>query len=55
MIDLDFSNAPKPKCKHCGKTKDRHLAKTFNCPFGRGSFPQFKTNEFFEAKVVKVK
>lgn len=41
---------PQLKCKHCGKAKGDHLAKTFNCPFGRSrSFPQYRNNQTFEA------
>jgi len=50
MHDFDF-NAPKPaKCKNCGKTKMQHKAGTHNCPFGRGSFPHFKEDKFFEPR-----
>lgn len=50
MIDLNFNPPPEPKCKNCGKGKSHHKARTFNCPFGRGSFPQFKEDLFFEPR-----
>jgi len=41
---------PEPKCKHCGKPRGSHLAKTHNCPSGgtRG-FPSYG-QQVFEAK-----
>lgn len=47
--DLDGNLIKPQKCKHCGREKGDHLAKTFNCPFGRSrSFPNFMDAQFFE-------
>ena len=53
MIDINFNAPPAPKCKHCGKTKMNHKAKTYNCPFGRGNFPHFREDKFFEPKLKR--
>jgi hypothetical protein len=44
------------KCKHCGKTKSNHLARTYNCPISGSSrsFPSFG-KEVFEPKESKRK
>ena len=52
---LNFSNEKPVKCKHCGKPKHKHKATTFNCPFGRGSYPNFLPDKVFEPKINKKK
>jgi hypothetical protein len=38
-------------CKHCGKERGKHRAKTFECPLpSRSSFKQFSTTDFYEAR-----
>jgi len=48
---------PKPKCEHCGKIKDYHLAKTFHCPVGGYSrtmgYTQYSSTTTFSAKKTK--
>lgn len=34
LKDFCFDKKPEAKCKHCGKTKAEHLAKTHHCPTG---------------------
>lgn len=49
--DWDF-NAPKPpKCKNCKRDKGSHKHISMNCPIGRGSFPQFLKDQFYEPRV----
>lgn len=54
-VELNFNPAPEPRCKHCGRAKGRHQARTGACPIGRGSFPTFSTTQFFEARAVRRK
>lgn len=44
-----------PKCKHCGRLKGNHQAKTMDCPVGRGSFPQYSTETKYEPRAVRAK
>lgn len=37
-----------PKCKHCKRKRENHKAFTFNCPIGRGYFPHFHADVFYE-------
>ncbi|MFK4706226.1 hypothetical protein ABIC83_003065 [Roseateles asaccharophilus] len=57
MLDL---NPPKPQlCRHCGKKKDHHRAKTMECPMGSFSrtlgYSSFHPTQVFEAKPVRKK
>lgn len=36
------------KCKNCRRPRGKHKAGDLACPFGRGSFPQFYANQFYE-------
>lgn len=54
-MTLNFKNEKPVKCKHCGREKSRHKAKTFNCPYGRGNFQNFMPDKVFEPKVKKEK
>ena len=42
-----------PKCKLCGRLKEKHSAKALNCPIGKGNFPQYKLNQSYEPKVKR--
>lgn len=43
------------KCKHCGKERGVHKAKTFECPFpGRSSFKSFSTTVYEEDKTKPI-
>ncbi len=53
---MNFTVKENPKCKNCNKTKGDHKAKTFECPEpGRTQYPNFVSNQFFEAKKTKKK
>lgn len=41
---------PPKKCAHCGQIKMKHKAKTFNCPIGKGNFPNFDPVRVFSPK-----
>ena len=43
------------KCKNCGRQKGKHKALDYNCPFGRGSQPQYYIEQFFEPQKKRVK
>ena len=54
-VELNFDGAAPPKCKHCGREKGSHKAKTLNCPIGRGSFPSFSTATVYEPRKPRAK
>jgi hypothetical protein len=44
-----------PKCKHCGKERGLHLARTFHCPLGRATragITAFHRSQVYEPKIV---
>lgn len=53
-LDLNFEKRPAIKCKHCGKDKGNHQAKTHNCPVGPKDrtlgYLHFDKTHTFEAK-----
>lgn len=59
MPDADNTfnfNAPEePKCKHCGRLRGNHQAKTMNCPIGRGNFPKFHSTQVYAPRASRAK
>lgn len=53
-LDLDGNPIVIRRCKHCGKEKGDHLAKTFNCPIGPKSksmgYTNYAKHAVYEAK-----
>ena len=47
---MDFTNTPKPKCKHCGRKRGDHKAVSLCCPIGRGLFPQWNLIQSYEPR-----
>lgn len=54
-VELDFSRAAPPVCKHCRRPKGSHKAGTFHCPIGRGGFPSFSVTQVYEARKTRAK
>lgn len=52
-FELNFNPKPERICKLCKKRESRHRALDAACPFGRGSFPSFKKDQFFVARKTR--
>ena len=51
--DLNFTKQPIVRCIHCNRVRGDHRAQTYQCPIGRGNFPQFRTDTVFTPKAKK--
>lgn len=51
--DFVFDRPAPPKCKHCGRLKGNHQAKTLACPIGRGNFPHYSTEQTYAPRAVR--
>lgn len=54
-IEIVLNRPPEPKCKHCGRDKGKHRAKTYECPIGRGSFPSYSQMHTYEPRKPRKK